>query len=29
LHVFFLQMGNDFFGPKKHFLPHRFNIIDL
>jgi len=26
LHVFFLHIGNDFFGPKKHFLPQRFNM---
>ena len=26
VHVFFLQIGNDFFDPKKHFLPHLFSI---
>ena len=29
IHVFFLQIGNDFFVPKKHFLPHVFNITVL
>jgi hypothetical protein len=26
LHVFFLHIGNDFFGPKKHRLPQCFNM---
>ena len=29
LHVFFLQIGNDFFVPKKHFLPHFLSITLL
>jgi hypothetical protein len=26
LHVFFLHIGNDFLGPKKHLGPQRFNM---
>jgi hypothetical protein len=26
LHVFLVQIGNDLFGPKKHFFPHLRNI---
>jgi len=29
LHVFFEQIGNDLFGPRKHFLPHFFIITVL
>jgi hypothetical protein len=29
VHVFFLQMGNDFRVPKKHFLPHFLSITVL
>ena len=29
LHVFLLQIGNELSFPKKHFLPHFFDIIVL
>jgi len=29
LQVFFLQIGNDLFGPKKHFFPHFLSILVL